>query len=64
MNVFFCSYEWFDHPDELRNTERFPYDTLYSQIGSCDPLEAEYNECGNLLKSGMTTGQAVTELKL
>ena len=63
MDIFF-SYAWFDHPHKLRNTEFSPYDTLYSKIHSSDPLEAEYNEYGNLLKSGVTTDQAVIELKL
>ena len=31
---------------------------------SCNPLEAEYTEYVNILKTGMTTDQRLTKLKL
>ena len=60
----FFPYEWFDHPDKMQNTELPPYDVFYSKLRSCSPLEAEYTDYVNLLKSGLTTEQAVVKLKL
>ena len=41
-----------------------PYDAFYSKLLSCNPLAAEYTDYGILLKSGLTTEQAVVKLKL
>ena len=60
----FSPYEWFDHPDKMQNTELPPYDAFYSKPRSSNPLEAEYTKYVNLLKSGLTTEQAVVKLKL
>ena len=60
----FFFYEWFDHPEKMQNTELPPYDTFYSKLRNCNPPEAEYTDYVNLLKSGLTTEQAVVELKL
>ena len=60
----FFPYEWFDHPDKMQNTELPPYDAFYSKLRSCNPLEAEYTDYVNLLKSGLSTEQAVIKLKL
>ena len=60
----FFPYEWFDHPDKMRNTELPPSYAFYSKLRSCNPLEAEYTDYVNLLKSGLTTEQAVVKLKL
>ena len=48
----------------MQNTEFTPYDAFYSKLRSCNPLEAEYTDYVNLLKSGLTTEQAVVKLKL
>ena len=40
----------------------FPYDAFYCNLRSCNPLEAEYTDYVNLLKSGLTTEQAVIKL--
>ena len=48
----------------MQNTELPPYDAFYSKLGSCNPLEAEYTDYVNLLKSGLTTEQAVVKIKL
>ena len=48
----------------MQNTELPPYDAFHSQFRSCNPLEAEYTKYVNLLKSGLTTEQAVVKLKL
>ena len=60
----FFPYEWFDHPDKRQITELPPYDAFYSKLRSCNPLEAEYTDYVNLLKSGLTTEKAVAKLKL
>ena len=60
----FCPYEWFDHPDKIQNTELPPDDAFYSNFRSCNPLEAEYTDYVNLLKSELTREQAVVKLKL
>ena len=60
----FFPYEWFDYPDKMLNTEFPPNDAFYSKLRSCNPHEAEYTEHVNLLKSGLTTEQAVIKLKL
>ena len=60
----FFPYEWFDHPDKKQNPELPPYDAFYSKLRSCNPLETEYTDYVNLLKSGLTTEQAVIKLKL
>ena len=60
----FFPYEWFDHPDKMQNTEVSPYDAFYSELRSCNPLEAEYMDYVNQLKTELTTEQAVVKLKL
>ena len=63
-NKGFFPYEWFDHHDKMQNTELPPCHAFYSKLRSCNPLEAEYTDYVNLLKSGLTTEQAVVKLKL
>ena len=60
----FSPWEWFDHPDKMQNTELTPYDAFHSKLRRFNPLEAEYTDYVNLLKSGLTTEQAVVKLKL
>ena len=48
----------------MQNTELPPYDAFYSKLCSCNPLESEYTDYVNLLKSGLSTEQAVVKLKL
>ena len=48
----------------MQDTELFPYGSFYSNIRSCNPLEAEHTEYVNLFKSGLTTEQDVVKLKL
>ena len=60
----FFPYEWFDHPDKMQNPELPPYDTFFSELRSCNPLETKNTDYVNLLKSGLTTEQAVIKLKL
>ena len=60
----FFPYERFDHPDKLQNPELPPSDAFYSKLLSCNPLETEYTDYVNLLKSGLSTERAVIKLKL
>ena len=60
----FFPYELFDHLDKMQNTELSPYEAFYKKLCSCNPLEAEYTDYVNLLKTGLTTQQAVVKLKL
>ena len=62
----FFPYEWFDHPEKMQNTElpRYPYDAFYGKLRSCNPLETEHTDYVNLLKTWLTTEQAVIKLKL
>ena len=60
----FFPYEWFDHPGKMQNTELPAFDASYSKLCSCNPLETEYTDYVNLLKSGLTIEQAVIKLKL
>ena len=48
----------------MQNKELSPYDTFYRKLRSGNPLEAEYMDYVNLLKSGLNTEQAVVKLKL
>ena len=48
----------------MQNTELPPYDAFYSKLRSCNPLETDYTDYVNLLKSGLTAEQAVVKLKL
>ena len=60
----FFPYERFDHTDKMQNTELPPYEAFYSKLRSCNPLETEYTDYVKLLKSGLSTEQAVMKLKL
>ena len=55
--------EWFDHPDKMQNTELPPYDAFQIELRNCNPLETESADYFRLLKSGLTTEQAVIDLK-
>ena len=60
----FFPYERFDHLENLQKTELPSYDAFYSKLRSCNPLEAEYTDYPNVLKSGLTTEQALVKSKL
>ena len=60
----FLPYEWFDHLDKRQNTELPLNDAFYSRLRSCNPLEAKYTDYVNLLRSGLTTAQAVVKINL
>ena len=48
----------------MQNTELPPYDAFYSKRCFSNSLETEYTDYVNLLKSGLTTEQAVIKLNL
>ena len=56
--------ERLDHPDKLQNTQFCPYDTFYNKPLGCKAPETELTDYVNLLKSKITTEQAVFKLKL
>ena len=60
--VFF-PFEWFDHSDKMQKTELLPYDAFYSKLRLCNTLDTDYTDYVNLLKSTMTTEEAVIKLK-
>ena len=60
----FFPYEGFDHPDKMQSPQLPPYDVFYSKLRSYNPPETEYTDYVNLLKSGLTTEQAVIKPKL
>ena len=45
----FFSYDWFDQPDRMRNTELPPYEVFYSKLRSCNPREAKHTDFVKLL---------------
>ena len=51
-------------PEKMRITELPLCDAFCSKLRSCNPPEAEYTDHVNLLKSGLTTKQALLKLKL
>ena len=64
---WFFPYDSFDYPDKIQNAELPSYDAFYSKLRSCKTeytLETEYTHYVDRFKSGLTTGQAVINLKL
>ena len=60
----FFPYEWFDCPEKMNNKELPPYDSFFSILRKSNPLEKDYNDFHNLVNSGLTTEQAVAELRM
>ena len=48
----------------MQNTELPTYDAFHSKLRSFNPHEADYTDYVNLMKSGLTTEQAVVKIKL
>ena len=48
----------------MQNPELSPYAAFYNKLRSCNPLETEYTDYVNLLKTALTTEQASIKLKL
>ena len=60
----FQPYEETDHPDKTQNTEISPYYAFHSELRSCKPLEVEYTDYFNRLKSVLSTEQAFIKWQL
>ena len=60
----FLPYEWFDCPEKMNNKELPPYDSFRSILRNSNSLEKDYNHFQNLVNSGLTTEQAVAELRM
>ena len=60
----FFSYEWFDHPDKLKETSLPPYDAFYSELKRVNPLGAEFDKFTAFLGQGMSEKEALAKLHL
>ena len=60
----FFPYEWFDWTEEMNNKELPPYDSFFNIQRNNNPLEKEYNDFQNLVKSGLTPKQAVVKYRM
>ena len=60
----FFPYEWFDCPKKLLNTELPAYNDFFSKLRNNNPLESDYAPYGKLIESGMTSEQAMKQLRL
>ena len=60
----FFPYEWFESPEQLNNTELPPYESFYSKLRACNPLEKEYSQFANLISTGLTIEEALCKLRM
>ena len=60
----FFPYERFDCPKKMNNKELPPYDSFFSILRNSNPLEKDYNDFQNLVKSGLTTEQALIKVRM
>ena len=60
----FFPYEWFDCPEKMNNKELPHYHSFFSIQRKSNPLEKDYTDFQNQVKSGLTTEQAVAKLRL
>ena len=60
----FFPYDWFDCPETMNNKELPPHDSFFSVLRNSNPLEKDYNDFQNLVNSGLTTEQAVVNLRM
>ena len=60
----FFPYEWFDNPEKLNNKELPPYDSFFSKLRNINPPEKDYDDFENLTTSGISSEQAVCELRI
>ena len=51
----FFSYEWFDCPKKMNNSELPPYNAFFSKLRNVNPLEKGYSDYQKLLSSGLKT---------
>ena len=60
----FFPYEWIDCPEKMNSKELPPYDSVFSILLSNNPLEKDYNDFQNLVKSSLTTEQTLAKLRM
>ena len=60
----FFPYEKFDCPEKMNNKELPPDDCFFRNLHNNNPLEKDYNDFQNLVRSGSTTYQAVAKLRM
>ena len=48
----------------MNNKELPPYDSFFSIVRNSNPLEKDYNDFQNIVKSGLSTDQAVSKLRM
>ena len=60
----FFPYECFDCPEKMNNKELPSFDSLFTILRISNPLGKEYNDFRNLVNSGLTTEQAVANLRM
>ena len=57
-------YEWFDSPQKLENKELPSYESFYSKLKNCNPLEKDYKDYESLIQSGACHEAALKKLRL
>ena len=60
----FLPYESFDCKEKLNNKELPPYDSFFSILRNSKPLEKDYTDFENLLKSCSSNEKAVAKLRM
>ena len=60
----FFPYEWFDCPEKLNEPVLPPYESFYSKLRSCNPLESEHTKFIKLVNGGLSAEQALIKLRL
>ena len=58
------SYEWFDCPQKMKNSELPPYDAFFSIFRNMNPLGKDYSDYQTLLSSGLKVEEALSKMKL
>ncbi len=60
----FFPYEWLDSFNKLELTHLPPYESFYSKLRKCNPLEKDFLEYNKLVLQGKTSEDALKSLKL
>ena len=60
----YFSYEWFNDPEKLNNTQLSPYETFFSKLCNKIPLEGDFSDSQRLIGEGLTSEEALSELKV
>ena len=54
----FFPYDWFDCPQNMKNSVFPPYEAFFSKLRTVNPLEKDYSDYQNLLSCGFETEEA------